>query len=111
MKTNPNKDIADKIGEQKLLLGDLMLILNNYNNNDFFHFVVDEISKIKTHLDKVTITYEKGEPTTVEQDGMLMIVQNETSIIYMTEEQLNGIIQITEEVRNNLVEVKEGEIQ
>jgi len=88
-----------------------MLILKNYNNNDFFDFVVTEFNKIKTELDKVKITYEKGEPSSVEQDGMLIIVQNETSIINITDEQLKSIVAITEEVRNNIVEVKEGEVQ
>lgn len=111
IKDRPNKEIAEKIGEQKLLLNDLMLILNNYNKNDFFNFVVTELNKIKSELDKVKITYEKGEPTSVEQDGMLIIVQNETSIINISDEQLQSIIKITEEVRNNIVEVKEGEIQ
>lgn len=111
IKDRPNKEIAEKIGEQKLLLNDLMLILNNYNKNDFFNFVVTELNKIKSELDKVKITYEKGEPTSVEQDGMLIIVQNETSIINISDEQLQSIIKITEDVRNNIVEVKEGEIQ
>ncbi len=111
IKEKQNKEIAEKIGEQKLMLNDLMLILKNYNNNNFFNFIVTEFGKIKSELDKVKITYEKGEPTSVEQDGILIIVQNETSIIHITEEQLNSIIRVTEEVRNNIVEVNEGEIQ
>jgi len=111
IKNKPNKEIAEKIGEQKLLLNDLMLILKNYDNNNFFHGVLAEFNKIKDELDKVKITYEKGEPTSVEQNGMLTIVQNETSIIHISDQQLKDIIAITEEIRNNLVEITENEIQ
>jgi hypothetical protein len=46
-----------------------------------------------------------GEPETVEQDGMIMIVQNEKSIVHITDEQMQKIIRITEKVRNQLIEV------
>jgi hypothetical protein len=46
-----------------------------------------------------------GEPETVEQDGMITIVQNEKSIVHITDEQMKSIIRITEEVRNQLIEI------
>jgi hypothetical protein len=46
-----------------------------------------------------------GEPETVEQDGMIMIVQNERSTVHITDEQMKSIIRITEEVRNQLIEI------
>ena len=57
----------------------------------------------KEVFDKVEITYEMGEPETVEKDGMVMIVQNEKSIVQITDEQLQQIIDISEEVRNQLI--------
>ena len=40
----------------------------------------------------------------VEEDGMLTIVQNETSVVEMTDEQLINIIDKTEEIRNKLIQ-------
>ena len=40
---------------------------------------------------------------TVENEGMVMIVQNEKSIVQITEEQLQQIIDMTEQVRNKLI--------
>ncbi len=57
----------------------------------------------KEVFDQVEITYEMGEPETVEKDGMVMIVQNEKSIVQITDEQLQQIINKTEEVRNKLI--------
>ena len=49
----------------------------------------------KTEFDKVEITYEMGEPETVEKDGMVMIVQNERSIVQIPDGQMERIIKIT----------------
>lgn len=107
IKEKPNNEIAEKIGEQKIILNDLMLILQNYNNNAYFNNVIKSFNKIKKELDKVEITYEKGEPKSVEKDGMLIIVQNETSIINMSDKQLKNIIKTTEDIRNELLVRKE----
>ena len=58
---------------------------------------------LKEVFDQVEITYEMGEPETVEKDGMVMIVQNEKSIVQISDEQLQQIINKTEEVRNKLI--------
>jgi hypothetical protein len=61
------------------------------------------MNEIKEVFDQVEITYEMGEPETVEKDGMVMIVQHEKSIVQITEEQLKQIIDKTEQLRNKLM--------
>ena len=51
----------------------------------------------------VRITYKLGEPETVEQDGRLVMIQHEESIVEMTDEQLAVIAALSEDVRNKLI--------
>lgn len=101
---NSNQALYDRIGEQKLNMNNLFLILNAYKSQDQIQKIIDVLSEIKVIFDQVEITYEMGEPETVEQDGMIMIVQNERSIVHITEGQMESIIKKTEEVRNKLIE-------
>jgi hypothetical protein len=98
-----NPLLNERIGEQKLNLNNLLLILNPYNNQQQIADLLDQMNEIKEVFDQVEITYEMGEPETVEKDGMVTIVQHEKSLVQITEEQLKQIIDKTEQVRNKLI--------
>ncbi len=99
-KTNPESYLTERIGEQKINLNNLLLILENYKNDPKVAELIADLQKIKKIFNDVKISYEMGEPEAVEQDGMLMIIQNETSIVDITPEQLKQITQQTQEIRN-----------
>lgn len=102
---NSNEDLRSMIGEQKSILNDLLLILNNYKNEAAIQVYIDDFEKLKSSFTDVTITYEKGEPETIEKDGMLMVVQSETSHVNMSDETLQQIIQVTQEIRNRQMNI------
>lgn len=95
--------LTDKIGEQKIILSDLMTLLISYAKDPIFKNYVNEFNLIKSKFDEVTITYEQGEPVTIEQNGMLTIIQKDRSIVNMTTAQLNDISVTVEGVRNRLI--------
>lgn len=103
---NSNEDLKSMIGEQKLILNDLLLILNNYNNEEVIQGYIDDLEMIKSIYDDVKITYEVGEPQTIEKDGMLMVVQSETSHVIMSEDALEKIIEVTKQIRNLHMNIK-----
>jgi hypothetical protein len=102
-KTNP--ELSDRIGEQKVNLNNIMLILDNYKEHEQVTEVIESLNDLKKEFDKVEITYEIGEPETVEQGGMIMIVQNEKSVVNISDDQLNKIITKTKQIRNKLISV------
>ena len=65
--------------------------------------VCSYLRDIAAKYEKVNISYTKGEPTSTEKDGLLVITQTETSMVEMTDDQLKDIIEITGIVRNNLI--------
>jgi len=98
-----NPEVVERIGEQKLILNDLLLILKNYKSDKDFYNLIQDVEAIKKEFDGVRITYEMGEPEAIEIDGMLMIVQNETSNVEVSPEHLGNIIDVVESVRNKII--------
>ena len=98
-----NAEITERIGEQKLILNDLLLILKNYKSDKKFYDLIQDVEKIKKEFDLVRITYEVGEPEAKEIDGMLVIVQNSTSHVEISQEQIAKITDVIEEIRNKLI--------
>jgi hypothetical protein len=102
-KEKPDKQLAERIGEQKITLNELILILENFKSDKQYAKLINELMLIKNEYKDVNIKIEKGEPEAIEENGMLTIIQNDKSIVEISEEQLNSIIQTTEEVRNRLI--------
>jgi hypothetical protein len=97
---NSNEDLKSMIGEQKIILNDLLLVLDHYKNETIIAAYIKDLEMIKQAYADVKITYEVGEPETMEKDGMLMVVQSETSHVLMSDETLKHIITTTQEIRN-----------
>ena len=97
------KRLAESIAEQKVMLAQLMSILEHFSNEPFIANLVAELTNIKTIYDDIVITIERGEPKAVEVDGMLTFIQTETSTPHYTDEQMQAIIAQAEIVRNKLI--------
>jgi hypothetical protein len=102
-KATPNKDLAERIGEQKLTLDQLMLILDKYQRDKQYVQLLEQLTSLKNLFSSVTIYTKKGEPQMVEVDGMLTIVGGDESIVEISPELLTNIISTTEQVRNKLI--------
>ena len=103
---NSYEDLKSMIGEQKLILNDLLLILDNYKSEEAISRYISDLESIRSVYAGVRITYEVGQPQTVEKDDMLMVVQSESSHVNMSDETLHKIIEITEQIRNMHLNIK-----
>jgi len=102
-KIKPEPRLLEKIGEQKIILSDLMTLLASYAKDPIFKNYVNEFNTIKSKFDEVKITYEQGEPVTVIENGMMTVVQKDRSVVHLTTQQLNEISQTVEQIRNRLI--------
>jgi len=99
-----DKMLIDRIGEQKIILNDLLLLIIPYCNRDQeFTALCKDLQDIKEKYRDVRITYSQGDPVSMEKDGGLTIVQTEKSIVEISKEQLDEIIEITGTIRNRLI--------
>jgi hypothetical protein len=100
----PDKMLSDRIGEQKIILNDLLLLISPYCKRDpEFISLCKDMQDIKDKYRDIRITYTQGDPVSVEKDGGLTIKQTETSVVNMSKEQLKSVIDITKNIRDKLI--------
>ena len=101
---NHDSELFESIGEQKIILNDLIIILRNYEQSyPELTSLIQKLTILKEQFDKVEIVYEVDEPQAVEQDGMLVIVQNQRSTVNIADEQIRNITNEAEIIRNQLI--------
>ena len=105
-KNNPYKDFSDQIGSQKDLLFQLVEMVKVYKGHPDFDYILENLQKIQTAFDPVTITTEETEGRVELIDGNYVIYPSEITVINVTEDALKNIISVTENARNSIVNIK-----
>lgn len=100
-----NPRINEIIGEQKVTMNTLMLLLNNYKYDPSIAALIKDMEDLQKLYQDVRITYEYGDPVSVEKDGVLTFQQNDTQTIHMSDETLDKIIKKVQTIRNGLLQV------
>ncbi|MFO8235707.1 MAG: hypothetical protein R6U04_09920 [Bacteroidales bacterium] len=101
--SEPDPELRESIGEQKIMISDLMILLENFENNPDFAKLIEGYHDLYEHFRKVKINIEQGESTSEVVDGKLVIVQNTKSTVDISDELLKDIIDETIQVRNTLI--------
>ena len=100
----PHMDLKNRIGEQKIIINDLLMLLRPYNEtSDEYRDLYNEIEDLKREYSDVDISYTPGVPETMEKDGRLIVVQKEESTVEFSDEVLDRIVEKTKEIRNKIV--------
>jgi hypothetical protein len=107
LKQKPDTLLRNRVGEQKVILNDLLLLLSPYcNSGPEFTTFCQNMQEMKEKYRDVRITYTVGDPIMVEKDGGLVVTQTEQSRVEMTKEQLDAIIIISGNFRDKLIPPK-----
>ena len=102
---NPsNKELQEKIGEQKIILENILLLLSFYKDSDQnMASLLTEMNLLKEEFEKVNITYTYKESTFEIVDGVMVIKDNSTSTIEITPEVVSGIKNLTKDIRSKII--------
>jgi hypothetical protein len=101
---NPaNQALIEKIGEQKIILDNIKLLLGFYTADPYISDLHGEIMKLDEVYAQIEIVYTYAEPTFREVNGMLVVQDNSTSTIRITPEDVAAIRQRTAEIRNKII--------
>jgi hypothetical protein len=104
LKQQPDTLLRNRVGEQKIILNDLLLLLTPYcNSSSEFNSLCQNMQELKEKYREIRIFYTVGDPVMVEKDGALVVTQTEESKVEMTDEQLAAIIVTTSSIRNKLI--------
>jgi hypothetical protein len=104
IKQHPDTLLRNRVGEQKIIINDLIMLLSPYSNSsEEFKSLFQNMQEIRDKYKDVKITYSIGEPVMKEKDGALVVIQTDQSRVEMTNDQLKTIIEVTEKIRNKLI--------
>lgn len=99
-----NKDLQATIGEQKIILENIKLLLSFYSESDpNMASLLKDIEDLKKEYDKVNIIYTYREPKTEVRDGQLIIVDQSTSTIDITKQNVADISTIAKNIRKKII--------
>ena len=101
-KRNKNQSLYEKIGEQKVVLDQLLLLVSNFQKDPNMISLNNDMKDLQKVYNQIQITYTYQESTMEEKDGMLVIVDKSESKVNVTEDQINEISRIIELIRNKV---------
>jgi hypothetical protein len=99
-----NKELQEKIGEQKVILENIILLLSFYKDSDQnMASLLTDMEGLKKAFDKVNITYTYKESTFEVKDGVMVIKDNSTTTIDIKPENITEIRTISSAIRNKII--------
>ena len=102
-KSSENQELIERIGEQKIAMEDIALLLDQYNSDENISRIATDFNRIKIAFDAVNIEITQAKPERKEVDGKLVIVDNSSSTVDISAETLKNIIEVVTDVRNKCI--------
>ncbi|MBS4014099.1 MAG: hypothetical protein KGZ97_10155 [Bacteroidetes bacterium] len=100
----PNKDIIyRRIAEQKVILENMTLLLNNYRKDPNFADLFNDLLDLIKAFDNVKIQHIYIPPTIQEINGSVVIIDNSRSEIFITQEMVDEIAKKVSEIRTKII--------
>lgn len=101
---NPqNKQLQETIGEQKIILEQIMLLFSFYKEDSNMVSLMEDLNQLKVAFDKININYTYKESTMEIVDGVAVIKDNSTTTIDITQENIEEIKNITNSIRTKII--------
>jgi hypothetical protein len=98
-----NKELAEKIGEQKIILNELVRLYAYYAGDENMTGMTKALDGLKAEFDKINITYTYKESTMDVVNGVAVIKDNSTTTIDITPENVKNITEITKSIRTKII--------
>ena len=97
-----NKELREKIGEQKIILEQIVLLYSFYKDDENMASLLKDLEGLKAAFDKINITYTYKESTMEIVNGVAVIKDNSTTTIDITDKDVQEITKITNDMRNKI---------
>lgn len=102
-KDSRNEDLKSKIGEQKLILHQILLVLDVYKDEPNFQALIDKLALLQKIYNNVEIVEKDGVPRMEVKDGEIIIVDTREIVVTISEEDVEDIINLTASIRNQII--------
>ncbi len=98
-----NELLKEKLGEQKLVLDRILLVLDVYKDRNGFPELIRDLTELQKIYNRIEIETVYGEPTMVEKDGMLVVVDNTKSVVKISDRDADSITSLVKSIRNKII--------
>jgi hypothetical protein len=98
-----NKTLRDTIGEQKIILEQIVLLLSFYKNDEAMASLLTDMEELKKAYDKVVINYTYKEATVEVVDGVAVVKDNSVTTIDITPADVTAINGLMMSIRNKII--------
>lgn len=102
-KEKPNAKLKERIGEQKIVLEEIMKGLEAHKTQQGFAQLILDLKKLKAAFDQVTVTVTKGKDEMKLVDGQLQVVSTTISTVNISDAALAAITAQVASIRNEIV--------
>jgi hypothetical protein len=99
-----NQDLRERIGEQKIVLDNIVIVLEVYaEHDDNIAGLLADIKRLEQAYENVHITYKYEESTSKVVDGVLEIESTSTSEVEINDEDIEKIAEAVENIRKKII--------
>lgn len=95
--------LVDRIGEQKMILGDILSLLKAYEDLAGFEDLLVQFTELRELYERVKIVYTYHQPDITEETGVLVIQDNSEITVEIEPEHLNNILKKVQLMRTNIM--------
>lgn len=99
----PNDLLKDKIGDQKVVLDQLLLVLDIYKSTPGFEDLINDLTALQEIYDQIEVEVIVGEPTMEEIDGVLVVTDGTRSVVHVTDTDIQKITSLLKSIRNKVI--------
>jgi hypothetical protein len=99
----PSKELYEKIGEQKIILEQIMLLFSFYQNDENMASLYADLEQLKAAFEKVNIIYTYKQSTMEIVNGVAVIKDNSTTTIDINDPVVEEIRGIVNNIRNKII--------
>jgi hypothetical protein len=102
-KVPKNKTLSDTIGEQKIILEQIMLLLSLHGDDEVMASLLADMQELKRVYERVVIHYQYQESTVEVIDGVAVVKDNSVFAVDITPEDVIAIKDVTTSIRNKII--------
>ncbi|WP_041264848.1 hypothetical protein [Bernardetia litoralis] len=102
-KESNNTELREKIGEQKLVLGQILLVLNVYKNKPNFSGFIADLEELQKVYENVEIVTKKGQSKMEVVNGEIVITDTTETVVNITDSDVQSINSLVASIRNKII--------
>lgn len=100
---NNNKELMNRIGEQKVVLSQLLSLLSFYENNKNAITLHDDLIKLKKVFDKIDIHTTYRKPTAEAKNDVMNVEDRSETKISINKEHIDAILNVVQSIRKEII--------